>query len=377
VRTSRISFQSKEVESDNFLSAVNKPTLLIDRAKAAANIERMAIKARSGGVVLRPHFKTHQSAEVGRWFRQAGIDRIAVSSVTMAKYFAADGWSDIMVAFPVNLREMDEINYLARSTNLSLTVSSGGVMPLLASKVQVPLNIFLEIDVGAGRTGFDPLNHEPLKLALEQATANSNLRLAGFMTHAGQTYQARNLAEIQRIHKTGMELLSNLKKGFKDRIPNPVLSWGDTPTCTIADDFYGADEIRPGNFVYYDLMQWQLGVCNLEHIAVAVAAPVVALHPGRNEIVIYAGAVHLSKEVAHCPAGTPHFGMVALPEQSGRWKIPEKPVYLRRLSQEHGVIGEAGELPQHLAPGDLVFILPVHSCLTADLLRYNATRIIG
>ncbi|HSV75955.1 MAG TPA: alanine racemase [Bacteroidales bacterium] len=365
------------MESDSFLRAVSRPTLLIDRAKAVANIELMADKARSGGVVLRPHFKTHQSTEVGRWFRDSGIDRIAVSSVSMAKFFAADGWSDIMVAFPVNLREVEEINHLARTIKLSLIVSSGGVMPSLASKIQVPVHVFLEIDVGAGRTGFSPNDLTELNLAMEQAAGNPNIRLAGFMTHAGHTYQAQNLSEIQCIHKTGMELLSNLKSHFMGSIQNPVLSWGDTPTCALATDYYGADEIRPGNFVYFDLMQWQLGVCSLADIAVAVAAPVVALHPARNEIVVYAGAVHLSKEVAHCPVGKPHFGLVVITEPSGKWKILEKPVYLRRISQEHGVIATDEALSWRLAPGDLVGILPVHSCLTADLLRHDATMIIG
>jgi D-serine deaminase-like pyridoxal phosphate-dependent protein len=365
------------MESDNFLSAITRPTLLIDRAKAVANIERMAGKARSGGVVLRPHFKTHQTIEVGRWFRDAGIDRIAVSSVSMANFFAADGWTDIMVAFPVNLREIEEINHLARYTNLSLTVSSCGVMPMLSSKIQVPVSVFLEIDVGAGRTGFAPNDFKKMNLAIEQAAGNPNIRLAGLMTHAGHTYQAQNLVEIQRIHKTGMELLSNLKSHFTGSLPNLALSWGDTPTCAIATDYYSADEIRPGNFVYYDLMQWQLGVCSLHDIAVAVAAPVVALHPERNEIVVYTGAVHLSKEVAHCPAGKPHYGMVVMPEPTGRWKIPEEPVYLRRISQEHGVIATDEALSWRLAPGDLVGILPVHSCLTADLLRHDSTLIIG
>ncbi|HSV87064.1 MAG TPA: alanine racemase [Bacteroidales bacterium] len=365
------------MESDIILSAVKKPIMLIDRAKSVANIERMSCKARSNDVVLRPHFKTHQSAEVGRWFRIAGIDRIAVSSVSMARFFAANGWSDIMIAFPANLREVDEINHLAGSTNLSLTVSAKGIMPLLAERISAPVNIFLEIDVGANRTGFNPLDIENLLCAINQAATNPKLRLAGFMTHAGHTYQAQNSGEIFHIHKTGMELLNKLKKDIGDQLPNPVLSWGDTPTCVLADEYYGADELRPGNFVFYDLMQWQLGVCSLDEIAVAVAAPVVALYPSRNEMVVYAGAVHLSKEVALCPAAKPHYGIVVILDTSGRWKIPEDKVYVRRISQEHGVISASEQFMERFVPGDLVGILPVHSCLTADLLRHDSTLVIG
>ena len=77
-----------------------RPTLLIDKAKCKANIKRMALKARQNDIEFRPHLKTHQSLEIGDWFRQEGVTKITVSSVAMAKYFAQDGWKDITIAFP-------------------------------------------------------------------------------------------------------------------------------------------------------------------------------------------------------------------------------------------------------------------------------------
>ena len=79
-----------------------KPTLLVDERKSRENIRRMVQRARNAGVSFRPHMKTHQSNEVGEWFRDEGVDRIAVSSVDMAKYFANGGWKDITIAFPFN-----------------------------------------------------------------------------------------------------------------------------------------------------------------------------------------------------------------------------------------------------------------------------------
>ena len=91
-------------------SGISKPTLIIDASRAKANIQRMKAKAEAQGAVFRPHFKTHQSGVVGQWFRQKGIDRITVSSVSMASYFADHGWDDILIAFPVNLLEIKKIN---------------------------------------------------------------------------------------------------------------------------------------------------------------------------------------------------------------------------------------------------------------------------
>ena len=74
---------------------------------------------------------------------------------------------------------------------------------------------------------------------------------------------------------------------------------------------FGVDEIRPGNFVFYDLMQAQIGACSLDDISVAVACPVVARHPERSQIVIYGGAIHFSKEQLRLANGAPSYGRLA------------------------------------------------------------------
>jgi D-serine deaminase-like pyridoxal phosphate-dependent protein len=357
------------------MTTITLPTLIVDRAIATANIERMYAKARAAGAVLRPHFKTHQSLEVGRWFREAGVDRIAVSSVSMARQFAADGWKDIMIAFPVNLREMDEINGLAARLRLGMVVSAPGVMLLLEEKLRAPADVYLKIDVGTHRTGFNPLDIDAIRLALEQSAENPLITITGLVAHAGHTYHAKSPKEILAIQKDAMDALNDLKNALANNFPRLLISWGDTPSCSLATTFYGAGELRPGNFVYYDHMQWQLGVCRQEDLAAVMAAPVVAMHTERNEMVIYGGAVHLSKEQALCPEGKSHFGMMVLLDEYGKCKFPEKNCYVRRISQEHGIISLPAEMMEQFKPGDLVGIVPVHSCLTADLLRNN-TRII-
>ena len=74
------------------------------------------------------------------------------------------------------------------------------------------------------------------------------------------------------------------------------MSTCDSPSCSIINDFTDIDVIRPGNFVFYDLTQLNIGSCNFDQIAVAMACPVVAKHRNRQEIIIYGGGVHFSKE---------------------------------------------------------------------------------
>ena len=80
-------------------NTIETPTLLLDAARAQRNIARMAKKARDNRLRFRPHFKTHQSAAIGEWFRQAGVSAITVSSVAMARYFADHGWDDICLLY--------------------------------------------------------------------------------------------------------------------------------------------------------------------------------------------------------------------------------------------------------------------------------------
>ena len=99
---------------------VTEPTMVLNEEVCKSNIARMAAKAKAANVVFRPHFKTHQSREIGEWFRASGVDKITVSSLNMAMKFAEWGWNDITVAFPVNCLEHEKINALAAKIRLNL-----------------------------------------------------------------------------------------------------------------------------------------------------------------------------------------------------------------------------------------------------------------
>ncbi len=351
------------------IEKITAPTLVINQYQCRSNIREMLQKTVKSNSRLRPHFKTHQSEVVGKWFREEGVQAITVSSVSMAWQFAMDGWKDIMIAFPVNLREIDEINHLASRVKLGITLSSPGVAPLLEAVIKKPVDLYLKIDVGSHRTGFDPTHTDRIREALDGVKPNTNIRFKGFIAHAGHSYQAKDVPGIKKIFREGIQILKVLEAIFTPDYPDLIVSWGDTPTCSIADHFSGIHEIRAGNFVYYDLMQWQQGACHLEDIAMTMAAPVVALHPERNEVVIYGGAVHLSKESMLCPEGKPHYGMMVFYHPDGSWIFPDQQAWVRRVSQEHGIVQVTEEQMEKIKAGDLLGIVPVHACLTADLVR--------
>jgi D-serine deaminase-like pyridoxal phosphate-dependent protein len=133
--------------------SIQKPTLLLSRERATRNIERMAAKAQWSNVHFRPHFKTHQSAQIGEWFRPFGVNAITVSSVTMAQYFARHGWQNILVAFPANILEIEQINQLAGQVKLGLLVESVETVNILAQNLANAVDVWIKVDTGYGRTG--------------------------------------------------------------------------------------------------------------------------------------------------------------------------------------------------------------------------------
>jgi len=118
---------------------------------------------------------------IGQWFREEGIDQITVSSVGMAKYFADAGWEDITIAFPVNIRQVQEIKELAARVKLGLLVLDPDTIDFLGSNLSVPVSIWMKIDVGTHRTGIRPEESSRLEMILERLTEYVHLEFKGFL----------------------------------------------------------------------------------------------------------------------------------------------------------------------------------------------------
>lgn len=354
------------------MTKIIRPTLVLDKAVCLRNIEKMAKKAAEDKMRFRPHFKTHQSAKVGEWFRDFGVEAITVSSVQMAEYFAANGWSDITIAFSLNILEIENINRLASKIKLNVLVENTEAAEFLAEKALHQLGVWIKIDKGNNRTGIDPSDTSLIASVISKITKNDKLKFQGFLTHTGHTYSAVSTDQIFNRHFDALLKLKSLKQKYKSTFPDIEISMGDTPAATLCTTFNGVDEIRPGNFVFYDLMQKNLGVCKFEDIAVKMVCPIVAKHIMRNEVVIHGGAVHFSREEIINIDGKSMFGRVII-HKNGKKTMLDPMNYLSKLSQEHGILKVAQSQFKNFEVGDLVEIIPVHSCLTANLMGHYRT----
>jgi len=338
----------------------------------------MVEKARRSGVLFRPHFKTHQSAEIGGWFSARGVSNITVSSVKMAEYFAVQGWDDITIAFPANPREIDAINALAGNLHLGLILDSVDTAQFLAGQLRFPVDAWIDVDTGYHRTGV-ACDATDEAISLARALASSPLiTLKGFLTHAGHTYAARSTSEIEGIYIETAERLDTLRSQLESAgFQGLSLSVGDTPSCSVVDDLSAGgriDEVRPGNFVFYDFMQAELGTCSIDDVAVALACPVVSKNAQRCQVVVHGGGVNLSKEFIVDRQGLKTYGAVALPSTEGPgWGPTLETAYVNSISQEHGVVQVDKEAFERIPIGSLLMVIPVHSCMTADLMKSYIT----
>ncbi len=346
----------------SYLDQITSPTLLLDEKICRANIARMADKAARHGMRLVPHFKTAQSHQIGGWAKDYGINEVTASSVKLAEYLSGEGWENIHIAFPFNPLEIPRLNRIASTQSISVQLINPVTTRLLAEQLSHPVGFFIEIDAGYGRTGVEVSDFGLIEEILLTAKKSDKLYFRGFYIHAGHSYY---MPDIPAIYAQTRDALNMLKNKYRSEYPELVTRTGDTPGCAVMEDFGDIDEMGPGNFVFYDLMQVELGGCDREDIAVALAVPVVDIKKDRKEILVHGGGVHLAKDVLVDGQGNKNFGEVVLLGPDG-WSIPENRSYLKSISQEHGIIKASDDLLASVRIGDVLGILPVHSCMTAD-----------
>ncbi|MEK7856342.1 MAG: alanine racemase, partial [Acidobacteriota bacterium] len=214
---------------------------------------------------------------------------------------------------------------------------------------------------GTHRVGVEPHTAEAVEIPQTIWDAK-NLNFAGILTHAGHSYDVRTREEILEVARHERDVMVELAERLRHlSIEVPTVSIGSTPTMSLIDHLEGIDEIRPGNYIFYDNYQATLGSCSFEDTALTVLAAVVHRDLSRNKLVIDAGGIALSKDPG--PVGLdPTCGYGRVLDVDGN----ETGLRVTGLSQEHGEIIAADVATiDRFSVGDRVRVLANHSCMTA------------
>jgi D-serine deaminase-like pyridoxal phosphate-dependent protein len=336
------------------LGQLPTPALLLDLDILERNVERMAQRARQLGVALRPHVKTHKSPQIGRLQQGNGAQGITVSTLEEAAAFADHGFDDLTWAVPVILGRLEEAQRLAERVRLRLVIDSAVALEALEAS-GFPFHVWLEVDCGDHRCGVDPEGREAAALAAALA-ASPRLCFDGLLTHSGQAYRATSPVGLPGIAEQERRVMTQLADRLRRAgVEVPAVSIGSTPAMSAAASLEGVDEARPGNYVFYDFTQVELGSCEVGDCALTVLSSVISCQPGARYAVVDAGALALSKDPGR-GGGKPTLGEVFEDYRGARLSAG---VRLTGLSQEHGLLSAP------LPVGTRLRILPNHSCLTA------------
>lgn len=354
---------------DDRLAQLMTPALLLDRDRLRANAARLAGRIGALGGTLRPHVKTHKSAEVMRDIVAAGHTRgITVSTLKEAEYFFANGFDDVLYAVGIAPNKFNQVaDLMHRGCVVQVILDSiemAGALAAFARARQLEVPVLIELDTDGHRAGTNPEGSALLEIGRLLHECEGT-RLDGVMTHAGESYNCstpeallaiarqerdRSIVAAQRLRASG--------------VPCPVVSIGSTPTAFAIDHLAGVTEVRAGVYALFDLVMAGVGVCTPGDIAISVLVTVTGHQREKGWVITDGGWMAMSRDrgtasqAIDCGYGT-------VLDAAGK---PIPGLFMSGANQEHGIISaREGQVldPDDYPLGSQLRILPNHACATA------------
>lgn len=331
------------------IPAPETPYIAIELCILQGNIARAAEAARTAGIALRPHVKTHKIIEIARMQEAAGILGITVATLGEAEVFVEAGFPDVFIAYPLWLTpaKAKRLDALLDRATIRLGIDSLESGKKLAEHLRGRaslIELLIEVDCGHHRSGIAPEAVGDLATGLRDL----GLEVSGCFTFPGHSYSVDGRAaaahdEAQALAHAQEQLVS---AGFPDA---HIVSGGSTPSLAEADASVVTEQ-RPGVYVFNDAQQIELGSCDWDDVALTVHGTVVSVRG--NRVIVDAGSKALGADKA--PYATGYGRVLGHPDAR-----------IVALSEHHATI----EFPQDVVPvlGDVLPVIPNHVCNTVNL----------
>jgi 3-hydroxy-D-aspartate aldolase len=229
------------------------PALLLDRAALDRNVAAMAAFARTSGLALRPHAKTHKSADIARVQRAAGAVGLCCAKLGEAEALAAEGIDSLLLTSPVvtpdGIARLVALN--RRMADLAVVVDHPDAVDAIAARSEKPLRVLIDIDPGVHRTGVAS-PEDALALA-RRIRKTPTLRYGGVQFYCGSqqhigSFAERRAAIMDRTDylRAVVDLLT--REGFAP----PVVTGGGTGTHRIDAELGVLTELQAGSYIFMD-----------------------------------------------------------------------------------------------------------------------------
>lgn len=332
------------------VSMPETPFIAIELGILQNNIARAAEAARTAGIALRPHVKTHKMIEIARMQEAAGVLGITVATLGEAEVFVKAGFTDVLIAYPLWLTATSaaRLSVLLDQATIRMGVdsveSARRVSEFLGGKAAL-IEFLIEVDCGHHRSGVAPSEVGKLATQLYEL----GLEVTGCFTFPGHSYAPDARAAAAHDEATALATAQHqiVAAGFPDA---QIRSGGSTPSLADADVLVVTEQ-RPGVYVFNDAQQLELGSCGWSDIALTVQATVVSVRG--NRVIVDAGSKALGADRAGYASG--YGRLLTAPDAR-----------IVALSEHHATI----EFPEgHSVPvrGEIVAVVPNHVCNTVNL----------
>lgn len=340
-------------------AALATPFVFVDRARVERNVRETADLAAARGIALRPHVKTHKSAEIAERQLAAGAIGLTVAKLTEAEALVAAGVrTSYMIAQPfagaglahaaARLAQVDGVELLCCVDSVELARSTLAE----AGAATQPLGVVLIVDTGYGRLGVAP--DSAVRMA-EALAATEGLNFRGVRSYAGELYSGPDEAQARAICTADLETVASVSAALADAgVEHDVVSIGNSPQSRLLPTALPRQitELRAGNYVFGDRMQVDLGD-DTERWALFVVSSVVS-STGAGHAILDAGLKTLSSTGAPRSTGFGHVVDHPELELDAAWEECSR------------LVRTDGE-PIGVQVGDRVRVVPNHACEVPNL----------
>ena len=337
--------------SINKIDELDSPALVVYPQRVVENIRRM-VSMINDVSRLRPHIKTHKTAEGIKLMMEAGILKFKCATIAEAELLGLCGAPDVVLAYQPHGPKVDRFVKVIKSfpntkyACLADNLASAEKMGAAFEKHNLCVPVYIDLNVGMNRSGIVP---GVAVLDLYQFCGSmKGIKPVGL--HAYDGHQ-RNPDFSQRIIDCdkGFEPVLELQKRITEMgFPEPVIIAGGSPTFPIhaRRPFV---ECSPGTCIFWD--KGYSDICPEQPFepAVALVSRVISL-PAPNRVCLDLG----------------HKSVAAENEITRRVFFPEATELIPVGQSEEHLVMEAPE-GHKFKPGDVLYGIPYHICPTVAL----------
>jgi D-serine deaminase-like pyridoxal phosphate-dependent protein len=244
--------------------SLNSPSLVLDLEMLDRNIAEMASFAKAHNVKLRPHSKTHKSADIARRQMEAGALGVCCAKLGEAEALGEAGIQSLHITSPVvtpqAIQRLVELN--AKVSDLMLVVdhpANAEALAAAAAKAGKPLTVIVDIDPGIHRTG---TASPEATVELVQKVANfRSLAYAGVQFYCGSHQHIVDFKERTAQIKERTEYLQGILAKLEEAGLKPGIVTGSGTGTHYIDAKLGVfTELQVGSYVFMD---HDYNVCDL------------------------------------------------------------------------------------------------------------------